>query len=334
MFTDLKQELQKVQSFYAEQYDRLRRKYVGIASTYEKDGVIIAEELNLPDLIHVLGFCLEYSQGLKRLRWYGKVNSDALEAMFRKVDAVASSTVYERLDIAAYEFFTQTKSLHEVEKIDVLIENLETASHGAHDLSFLVRQMSARSLSYLDGPLVETFKTDNADSITKFPYTPEFSKAFKQALLHQATMQQSKECTLQLLQELRLDLQDVPTGTKRNCIHTLVIMAGLLHSLPSHDGSSGRYKALVDKYADKYGDISSILSIILESLDDMQSLALMQRDYRGRTPLHYAAEAGVGKITRDLLFHMGTWGFIWADWLPCGLLGPSFWMRTKIHPFI
>lgn len=116
--------------FYTKQHARLCLNYRGIVHLYEKDGAIVAGELNLPERLLVLASCLEYSRDLRRLRWYAKVNSDALEALSRKSDVIASKTGYEKLNTAAYEFFSQLVSLREMEEIDDIVLTLKSTAYG------------------------------------------------------------------------------------------------------------------------------------------------------------------------------------------------------------
>ncbi|KAF2462806.1 GDPD-domain-containing protein [Lindgomyces ingoldianus] len=319
----LKHEVQKVQTFYTKQHHRLRLNYQGVVRLYEKDGAIVPGELNRPEQIFVLGSCLEYSRDLRRLRWYAGVNSDALEALSRKLDVIASKTGYARLNTAAYEFVSQLETLREMEEIDAIVLKLQSTACGAKDPSFLLRQISAQLSIHVDERLRDALVTDNAKDLVEFLHSSDLPSLFKQTLLYEAILQQSRECALQILQWIGSNLQDVAMGTHRNCIHTLVIMACHQHGLTSHGGNRERYRALMDGYMGEYDDSSSMLSFMLNSLDNEQRLAIVQKDYRGRIPLHYAAEAGHPRIAQALLHSMDKWDLLRPQ-LPFDLFRHSF----------
>lgn len=126
----------------------------------------------------------------------------------------------------------------------------------------------------------------------------------------EAHLQQSRNRGQALLRRLDRGLQDDTPSTQRNVVHSLVISASYESTLKKDVHNRERYEALLASLGSEMTDHTSMFQSILETLSPDQRPAILQRDHCGRSPLHYAAEAGLPHLCEIILRFMNQWSML------------------------
>ncbi|KAF2810802.1 GDPD-domain-containing protein [Mytilinidion resinicola] len=127
-------------------------------------------------------------------------------------------------------------------------------------------------------------------------------------LLRLSALQNTTRCFKTVVKCLGANLQDLAFGTQRNILHDLVGSAAQRTALWNLAGCNHRYAALLAAL-DGDGDELTMLRFALGCLSENQRSAVLQKDFPGRLPLHYAAEAGLADVC-SLLETMDAWNII------------------------
>ncbi|KAH8728317.1 Glycerophosphoryl diester phosphodiesterase family-domain-containing protein [Phaeosphaeriaceae sp. PMI808] len=105
-------------------------------------------------------------------------------------------------------------------------------------------------------------------------------------------------------------IQDKQSDTLCNFLHHVIQLASQRVLLNDGDGSKQQYTHLLAANQNNTLDTLAVLRFVLEALNVQQRHAIVQRDYRDRTPLHYAVEAGLPDHCNVLLDYMVRWGVL------------------------
>lgn len=329
-------ELAKVEAFYLRQHTNLQKQRDSLLRRYTDDAsgtTISGHDLDLRERVAALVACIQYSLGLRKLRWYGKVNSDGLRYIFRKIERIPEGVRLQKRDVSKLEFFHQLETLRELEAVDASIRNLTSAFPSTDQPPSRPSKLNAELPVNADfNNVSEALLHDNVDKLEEFLNLSKWHDNFTQSVLQQALVTQSSSCASMILLHLDTKMQDEGSDTLRNSLHHVVILALQRAVLCHTDSNKERYTDLAVQYDSCSSDTLPMLIFILETLSKKQRHAITQRDDRGRTPLHYAAEAGLTGHCDILIEFMARWNILRGS-APQGAQDSIFIDTDEATPF-
>ena len=231
-----------------------------------------------------------FSKQLEKLLWYAKVNSDAIQRILAKLKRVVpeQARLGKVASIYTESFIASPKACivdfeRSIEKITILRQTFESERHhvsssslGENGCSGHIEDKAKRAILDDDiAGLKWSFQHEQqTNSMSK--NKPTLAGLLQYSILHDA-----KSC-ISWLHDQDDGQQNSSYVKYGNLLHRLIIISGQMqtaHSQISHKG------------------IASLLKRILSKKRHL----LLQKDFQGRLPLHYAAKYGMSEVCRELL---------------------------------
>ncbi|KAJ4287019.1 Glycerophosphocholine phosphodiesterase [Kalmusia sp. IMI 367209] len=307
----LESEVSKVQEFYSGRLSSLRQCFdteIRRSTLVDTDRPS-AFSLDPHEHVAAIAACLRYRLDIGRLMWYGRVNAEGLRYLARKLQRVSPDATYHTTPSSPDDdFSSQRATLKELEAIDRLISALKYSQKWAKDSSPLERlgfQLSAMAETDV---IHAALRQDDKEGVRRSLIAANLPKPLLLAVLQEAALQGARNCVQMLLKLIGHSLQDETFGIRRNVLHILVLTASNERTLREDVHNIERYEDMLAPLSDKATDYTSKLLLVLETMHEAQRLAVLQKDYRGRCPLHYAAESGLTHMCEVILQFIREWG--------------------------
>lgn len=316
----LNSELRKVEAFYNAQYREVLEELSAWKEQYHLSAAPL-EEMSLEnvdqcDLRNLLACLVESLKGLESLQWYGKLNRDGCDRIFKKIIHVRHTTT-EQFDqvwlrFAKSNFATQSQCLHDI----AAHENLINYVTNAHKQSqFQTPHFSLPLRNRWDETSAAIVSPDEAYvaivqddvSILDRLFPPCASRKAGQdhnfgnvidALQEVSISQGAQECTARLLPFIAPQAQS-DLRLCGNFIHRLSANLGRDFMLQKDFGHMLQRRGCEKICFNATGE--RLLVHIIDHLEIPQLSILEEKDFLGRLPLHYVAQHGMTKLCQAML---------------------------------
>lgn len=303
-----------VEHFYHKAYTILllklprRTRYQGPHHVTDLDltGLFSLDELDHVELHHHKAAIVELVAEVDKLRWYGRVNTDALRKIIRRIDSLnaGGSNIATQVEdhLCKSEFATQTQCLRILESLNkalTYIARQEIPKKPTSIQQFFCTRIAKVDPSISALPIFLAIESDNSlelgkliDAVSKgdlnFPRLQ-----FLHVLFESSIQCFSKSSWVDVLISRAISLDAVLVI--ENCLRDAVIKLGR--------GLSRRRQTIPSDH-----ELSLfLLTYILERLLAIRLNILYGQDYLGRIPLHYACEYGLADVCEIFLESMKAW---------------------------
>ncbi|KAH0562731.1 hypothetical protein GP486_002608 [Trichoglossum hirsutum] len=330
LFATLSRDIDSVETFYRDKYAVIRQKATTLYNYYriypDSFDDMDLDEVDQYELEDLLGAFTELRDGMRKLQWYGKVNSDGFRKILSKLDKFRSgSERYPYEDepkLSNSQFASQTKCLKDLERIMKSVAHLSRACSqdqpSSTRISLFLENFCNRSYPSLTWPsaVYRIIREDDASALHQIlqeqaPSDGALNASFQAltiALLRCSISCGSRMCVGELLLRVGPPQNDNFAGGD-NYLHRLVIKIGQKKTLKGRQGQElhPQGSAGPTKSSEEY---LALLAYTLDRLGYCQRHALEQKDLFGRLPLHYAAQYGLAEACQEILKHMQDWGLL------------------------
>jgi glycerophosphodiester phosphodiesterase len=264
----------------------------------------------------ILAGFFEARDYIQKLQWFSKVNRDGFVCLLRKLKDCPPCAGKPKLD--DYSFTSASACADFLTEIYYSIDIINIPCSEVEDEEFQHDRKKPEHNYLTNGlPLTKDLtcaveENDVAALTIAYKDYNSISPLYHQELrfarlaaLHVSVMSGSRGCISYLLQ--RLDtIRNDKSESKQNCIHRLVISMGRTFTLSARYPKTENFE-IGHSPTKELEDSLSLLVFLLDNLTLDQRLALLDRDYFGRIPLHYAAHYGSSDACDVIVNRMQKW---------------------------
>lgn len=296
LFVALQHGLSKVEAFYIQKLQNIRRKIeVACSCSLEALPSRSLDHIDAQEAEQLLASFLELQSWLCQLRDFGNLNRESLRRICRKIKKTQAFSAYKHFDeFQAYksQFASQKECLELLAHCKSFINRLRVATSNIKSipsqLSLFLQSSSAKfplSFVHLDAICV-AIKADNFLSLDRILEEQDcrdlqsLSGSLLLALLKYSVAQGSIQCINILLSRLSGDTKDIRETA--NILHSLVISVGRMKKGPDRRD---------------YGT----LVFFTKQVCSRRWFAFIEKDQFQRLPLHYAAFYDLSDYCRTYL---------------------------------
>ncbi|KAL9090459.1 MAG: hypothetical protein Q9159_001989 [Coniocarpon cinnabarinum] len=317
--TSLDNELSKTSEFrehMSEKYliqESTINDHYGVVSGFEN--IMPLENIAQFEIEDILASLTELRDGFRKLVWYSRVNSEALDRLVRKLGRSherkpsPNTDHYRKLDALGLQSQNILKQVARVTRVvDTIKQRSNLARRGWPPVPFSLLEYSSRE----ELPLAlikqasDSISNGNHESLARaiggiseeIERSRLESSALLVNLLQFSALAGSPDCCDALLRHL--STRNTTTSIMPSLLRRLIILTGRNSTASGH--LEPRETSI---QSNGYGQYLQTLTHIVDRLSLWHRSALHRADEFGRLPLHYAARYGLESICQKLIQHAG-----------------------------
>ncbi|KAI3403559.2 GDE1 [Candida oxycetoniae] len=320
-FFEIDRNIESVDEFYNTKFKEYDRRLIKIVQVLDyKDNVVNHKVESKEELDEIINILIELRVLFRNLKWFGELNHRGFIKILKKLDKKLTSILNE--GNVSGELSNNNKEAYLTTRIDALPFANESELSNKLDIIYKLLSQLGTITTMTNEVRLETLHIDDHsdkladillrdDSEALVSFLAEKSKKFNISLLNKATMANATKCIDITWQKLG-SLHNEKDINGRNFFHQHVISLGkeqFKEEQVLRPGDSPNWLIGSSNGADN-NNINNT-SGLLYILSQLESRSLLTaKDHYDRTPLHYAAQYGLVKVTTILLEYCTKWDLI------------------------
>ena len=318
LYAHFKGDIDVFNTFHSGKYEILHLKEIELCKRYGLVPHISVipglEEVDYYELKVLLEAFIELRRDLTKLQWYERVNQDAIQRIYAKIEEFSKSVGRSHHDHKPRwlesQLACEIQCLKDVERLNELVADISRAcslaQSGSTRKSLYLKNISDQHSPSLIYPraLHRAVKDDQVSTLAKLLEQRTLNdgaldshfKAFLYGVLQFSITCQSRICAPFLLSEA---LPKNGVVIDHSCLNQLIIVTGRSNILVDPDVSETGAQGVSDQSYSETG--TSLFLQMLNQLGPSQKGVLLADDALGRLPLHYGALYGLTAICQSIL---------------------------------